>query len=200
MRRCKHVDTIVKWRGGALRLARSFLTYTRSGPSASVSGRLRFAAERYSCYSCYFVNPLRSVLLLYISMPLMRRLLCYLRLCWRRPLPALVVVAAPLGPHAHTGSNHVCSYTLSACVSGPIEHLCTSLTSNVRTRDSLSVVSRSGHCCFYTSCTIPTCAIWMVLLLYDIDVRVMSVRTFTFSCLSTHGRQTSDRSCTSSWS
>ena len=49
-------------------------------------------------------------------------------------------------PTARTGSSHVCWY--SACVRGPIEHLCTSLTSKVRTRDSLSVVSRSGYCCF----------------------------------------------------
>ena len=110
-------------------------------------------------------------------------------------------------PTARTGSSHVCWY--SACVRGPIEHLCTSLTSKVRTRDSLSVVSRSGYCCFCsvamrliaaaictagmrqrypviahtaaddTSCTISMCTVWMVVL-YDIDVRVMSVRSFIF--------------------
>ena len=57
IRRCEPVYTIVMWRGGALRLERRFLTYTRLGPSASVSGRLRVAAERCSCYRCCFVNP-----------------------------------------------------------------------------------------------------------------------------------------------
>ena len=77
-------------------------------------------------------------------------------------MPALVVVAAPSGPHAHTRSNHVCWYTLSACVRGPVEHIFTSLTSNARTRDFLSVVLRSSNCCVYASCTIPTCGVIIV--------------------------------------
>ena len=77
LRACVHPCKVA---GRALRLARGFLTYTRLGPSASVSGRLRVAAERCSCYRCCSVNPLRSALSLHISMPLMRQLLCCLRL------------------------------------------------------------------------------------------------------------------------
>ena len=43
-------------------------------------GRLRVVADRCSWYRCYFVNPLRSALLLYVPMPLMRLLLCFVRL------------------------------------------------------------------------------------------------------------------------
>ena len=114
----------------------------------------------------------------------------------------------PVGP--------TCSHGVQSCVPVHLICLCTRSDraplylsiSNVRTRDYLSVVSRSGYCCFCsvamrlivavigtagmrqpytvmaraaahdTSCTIPMCAVWMVLLLYDIDVRVMSVRSF----------------------
>ena len=59
---------------------RSALYRYRLGMSVSMSGGLRVVAERYSCYRCYFVTPLRSALSLYIPMLLMRRLLCCLQL------------------------------------------------------------------------------------------------------------------------
>ena len=115
----------------------------------------------------------------------------------------------PVGP--------TCSHGVQSCVPVHLICLCTRSDraplylsiSNVRTRDYLSVVSRSGYCCFCrvamrlivavirtagmwqrypvtahtaaqdTSCTISMCTVSMVQL-YDIDVRVINVRPFIF--------------------
>ena len=135
-------------------------------------------------------------------------------------LLAVVMLWAPVAgagrSRCHIGPK--CSHGVQPCVPVHLICLCTRpyraplyySTSNVRTRDYLSVVLRSGYCCFCTvamrlivaaictagtwqrypviartaahdtSCTIPTCAVRMMLFLYGIDVRVMSVRTFIF--------------------
>ena len=134
-------------------------------------------------------------------------------------LLAVVMLQAPLAGAGRSRCpvGPTCSHGVQSCVPVNLISLCTRSdraplylsTSNVRTRDHLSVVSRSGHCCFCsvamrlivaairtagmrqrypviahtaaddTSCTISMCTVWMVVL-YDIDVRVMSVRSFIF--------------------
>ena len=146
------------WRGSALRLERRFLTYTRLGPSASVSGRLRVSAKRCKCYRRFLVNlPQKCSIAVYTNAIDASAALLLAVVMLGAPVAGAGRSRCPIGPTRSHGVQPGVPVHLICLCTRPSRALLYCSTSNVCTRDNLSVVSSIGCCCF---CGVLQCA-WL---------------------------------------